>query len=332
MNTISAIAMNDSLPVTDSAALVVVDVPEPEVREHDVLVRVRAVSINPVDVKIRAGAGQQDEPKILGWDAAGVIEKVGSAVEDFHVGDEVYYAGDLTRSGTNAELHAVDQRLVAAKPKTLSFAEAAALPLTAITAWETLFDHMKLTSSSEGTLLVVGGAGGVGSLVIQLARWATKLRVVATASRPQSREWCLEMGAHEIVDHSRALAPQMKELGSADYVFSAYTTGREQDIADSMNPQGHLVLIDDPSTFDIGAFKSRSVSVTPEFMFTRSMFETADMSEQGRLLKLVSQAIDAGELRGTQTRNLDGFNVENFLAAHGAVEDGHAVGKITISF
>ncbi|MDO4919612.1 zinc-binding dehydrogenase [Kocuria sp.] len=218
------------------------------------------------------------------------------------------------------------------KPTYLSFAEAAALPLTAITAWETLFDHMHLSSESTGTLLVIGGAGGVGSLVIQFAKQFTNLTVIATAARPESAAWCERMGADAVVDHAEPLAPQLREHGDTDYVFSAYTIGRESDISEAMAPHGHLVLIDDPETFNIGAFKPRSITVTPEFMFTRSMFTTADMNAQGSVLEKVRGAVEAGDIVSTLTSELDGMIPEALLEAHRVVETGHVTGKIAVTF
>ncbi len=326
------IAITESLPVEDEKAFLKTTKPIPTIEPKDLLVKIEAVSINPVDVKVRAGAGNQQEPKILGWDAAGIIEDMGSEVEGFSVGDAVYYAGDLTRPGSNAEYQAVDYRIVAHKPSSLEFEDAAALPLTSITAWETLFDHMKLTKDSTGNLFVNGGAGGVGSMIIQLAKAKTSLTVIASASREESREWCKKMGADYIVDHNQELASQLSELDGADYVFSAYTTGKEEELAEVMNPQGHLVLIDDPESLNIGAFKPKSITVTPEFMFTRSMFETADMNYQGQLLQEVATLVDNGTIKGTATEYFSGLNVDTFRQAHQRVETSHVVGKVVISY
>ena len=331
-NTMKTIAMLRSLPISDPEALIEAEMPIPVPGAQDLLVRVKAVSINPVDVKVRTGAGVQQDPKILGWDAAGIVESVGENVSGFVPGDEVYYAGDLTRPGSNAEYQTVDYRIVAKKPASLGFTEAAAIPLTAITAWETLFDHMGLTKDTSGNLLVIGGAGGVGSMVIQLAKARTSLRVIASASRRESVEWCKKLGADDIVDHSKDLGQQVQDLGGADYVFSAYTEHREEDIASAMNPQSQLVFIDDPQTFNIGAFKPKSISVTPEFMFTRSMFATEDMAYQSDLLRQVADMIDSGQITGTLTETLTGLSVESFREGHQKVESSHMIGKLVISY
>lgn len=326
------IAITESLPIEEENALLETSAPRPTIGPKDLLVKINAVSINPVDIKVRADAGPQEEPKILGWDAAGIIEDMGPEVEGFSIGDAVYYAGDLTRPGSNAEYQAVDYRIVAKKPSSLDFEDAAALPLTAITAWETLFDHMKLTKDSTGNLFVNGGAGGVGSMIIQLAKAKTSLTVIASASREESREWCKKMGADYIVDHNQELASQLREFNGADYVFSAYTTGKEQELAEVMNPQGHLVLIDDPESLNIGAFKPKSITVTPEFMFTRSMFETEDMDYQGKVLEEVAILVDNGTIKSTATEYFSGLKVDTFRQAHQRVETSHVVGKVVISY
>ncbi|ORC16034.1 NADPH:quinone reductase [Rothia nasimurium] len=331
-NNMKIIAMTESLPIDVDEALIETTAPLPAVTSKDLLVKVHAVSVNPVDAKVRAGAGHQDTPKILGWDAAGRVEAVGEDVQGFSVGDDVFYAGDLTRQGSNAEYQTVDYRIVAKKPSSMNYADAAALPLTSITAWETLFDHMNLGADSTGNLLVVGGAGGVGSMIIQLAKAKTSLTVIASASRPESTEWCRSLGADHVVDHTQGLSSQVQELGGADFVFSAFTAGAEEELANAMNPQSHLVLIDDPEAFNIGAFKAKSITVTPEFMFTRSMFETPDMSYQSELLTEVAQMVDGEVLKGTATEYLRGLSTETFRVAHQKIESSRTIGKIVVSF
>jgi len=273
---------------------------------QDILVEVRAISANPVDTKVRRNV--KPEPgdwKILGWDASGVVVSVGPKATLFKPGDEVFYAGDLTRPGTNAEFHVVDERIVGRKPASLGWAESAAIPLTAITAWEALFDRLDVRKPVPGaspTILIIGGAGGVGSLAIQLARKLTDLTVIATASRPETVEWIRELGAHHIIDHSKPLAAQITVLGldAPAFVFSTTNTDKHLDqIAALIAPQGRFALIDDPVALDISPFKRKSVSVHWEFMFTRSMFETADIAAQGALLNDIARLIDEGTLRTT---------------------------------
>lgn len=329
--TMKAIAMTDSMPIEKEESLVLVTVPIPQPGSTDLLVRVKATSINPVDTKVRSGWGEQKEPKILGWDAAGIVEAIGEDVTGFDIGDEVYYAGDITRAGSDAQYQTVDYRLVAHKPSSLNFEEAAAIPLTAITAWETLFDHMGLTEKSTGNLLVMGGAGGVGSMVIQLAKARTSLNVIASASREESIQWCQQMGADQIVNH-HDFATTVQEAGGADYVFSAYTEGKEEELAQAMNTRGQLVFIDDPVSLKIADFKTKSISITPEFMFTRSMFETPDMGYQGKLLQEVASMLDNGDLQGTAQEYLSGLSVDTFRRGHQMSETSRTVGKIVISY
>jgi zinc-binding alcohol dehydrogenase family protein len=285
---------------------------------------------------VRAGsAPAAGEAKVLGWDAVGVVEAVGAQATGFAVGDRVWYAGSIRRPGANSELHAVDARIVSKAPKSLSDAQAAALPLTAITAWELLFERLRIAEGGgEGqTLMVVGGAGGVGSILIQLARRLTRLRVIATASRPASREWCLELGAHAVIDHSGPLSQALRAAGieQVDYVASLTQTAiHYQEIVQSLKPQGALAVIDDMDGLDPGALKYKSLSLHWELMFTRSMFETHDMQEQGVLLARVADLVDAGRVRTTANAVFGTINAENLIRAHALIESGKAVGKIVL--
>jgi NADPH2:quinone reductase len=328
MNAIGSFA---ALPIDDQDSLQDVRVDVPELRPHDVLVRVQAVSVNPVDAKQRAGLSRSDQPTILGYDASGVVEAAGDKVSTLSVGDEVWYAGDIRRQGTNAEFHAVDERIAARKPKSLSFAEAAALPLTTITAWETLFDRFGLTESSRGDLLVVAGAGGVGSMVIQLAKALTGVRIIATASRDESRQWATDLGADAVINH-HDLASQARSVApdGIDYLFSPHSRGNVDAYAQIMRPFGHITAIDEPPGLDLVALKEKSVAWHWELMFTRSLFETPDMIEQQRLLDRAAQLVDAGTLRTTMTQAIGEFNAAGLREAHRAIESGRMIGKVVV--
>lgn len=327
-----------SLPVDHEESLVDLDLPEPGPPEgRDLLVRVRAVSVNPVDTKVRRRVDPAGgAPKVLGWDAAGVVEAAGPGCRLFAPGDEVWYAGDLNRPGTNAELHLVDERIVGRKPATLSFAQAAALPLTSITAWEALFDRLQVRvgkPADAGAILIVGGAGGVGSVAIQLARRLTGLRVIATASRPETRAWCLELGAHHVLDHSRPLAGELKGagLGPVPYVLGLTNTDDHYgEIVELIAPQGRFCLIDDPKPFDPTLLKRKSVSLHWELMFTRSMFGTADMEAQHLLLDEVAALVDAGLVRTTLAETFGTIGAANLRRAHALLESGRARGKVVL--
>ncbi|GAA0310845.1 zinc-binding alcohol dehydrogenase family protein [Kineococcus aurantiacus] len=332
MSTVPAVAALDGLPVTDPDVLVDVTVPVPELRPHDLLVEVRAVSVNPVDVKVRAGLGKQPTPKVLGWDAAGVVQAVGEAVEGFAPGDEVWYAGDLTRPGSNAHLQAVDARIVSRKPTSLTFAEAAAMPLTTITAWEALFDRLRLTADSTGTLLVLAGAGGVGSVMIQLAKQLTGLRVLGSAGKPASEQWVRDLGADGVVDHRdlvasvRAAAPE-----GVEFLFTPNTQGQVEAFAEVVKPFGQVVGIDDPDGLDLMPLKAKSIAWHWEFMFTRSMFSTPDLAEQGELLRRTAELVDAGRVRTTLTTTIEDFSAAGLREAHRLVETGRTVGKVVVT-
>ncbi len=318
-------------------ALVDIELPTPVPTGRDILVEVRAVSVNPVDVKLRSKAKPEPgEWKVLGWDAAGIVRATGSKASLFKAGDEVFYAGAIDRPGTNAQLHLVDERLVGKKPQTLDWAEAAALPLTSITAWEALFDRLDVHKSVSGAapiILIVGGAGGVGSIAIQLVRALTDLDVIATASRPETIAWVKEMGAQHVIDHREPLAAQVQALGLGAPAFVLSTTQTDRhltEIAALIAPQGRFALIDDPPLLGIGAFKQKSVSVHWELMFTRSLFGTADIEEQGKLLSEVARLVDEGRLRTTLTQRYTATNANNLKEAHAILESGTARGKLVL--
>lgn len=323
-------------PIDRADALIDIEIEKPSPAGRDLLVEVRAVSVNPVDAKVRNNAAPDGRPwKILGWDAAGVIAETSADVTAFKPGDEVFYAGALGRPGANSQFHLVDERIVGRKPRTLSFAEAAALPLTAITAWEMLFDRLDVRKPVPGAnaILIVGGAGGVGSIAIQLARARTDLTVIATASRPETQAWVRTLGAHHVVDHARPLADQVAALGlgAPGFVFSTTETQTHlKEIAALIAPQGRFGLIDDPPSLDAVPFKRKAASIHWEFMFARPMFGTPDMGEQGRLLDAVAGLIDAGKIRTTVTETLTPIGAANLKKAHALVESGRARGKIVL--
>jgi zinc-binding alcohol dehydrogenase family protein len=332
-----AVGYKKSLPIDASDALIDFETAKPEPKGHDLRVAVKAISANPVDYKVRKRAAPPEgETKILGFDAAGVVDAIGSEVTLFRPGDEVFYAGSILRQGTNSEFHLVDERIVGRKPKSLPFAEAAALPLTSITAWELLFDRLGAVpgkSIDPRTLLIVGGAGGVGSILIQLARRLTGLTVVATASREQSRKWCLDLGAHAVVDHARPMKEQIEKLKVPPVALVASLTNTDQHykaIAEFMAPQGKYGLIDDPPEFNVGVFKGKAISIHWESMFTRSSFQTADMIAQHHLLNDVADLIDKGVLRTTLGERFGSINAANLKRAHALLESGQSRGKIVL--
>ncbi|MBO9560096.1 MAG: zinc-binding alcohol dehydrogenase family protein [Caulobacter sp.] len=315
-------------------ALVDLDLPKPSPTGRDLLVAVQAVSVNPVDVKVRASrTPAQGRAEVIGWDAAGVVEAVGPEVTLFKVGDPVFYAGAINRSGSNAQFQLVDERIVGRRPSSLSVAEAAALPLTAITAWELLFDRLGATKDTTGSLLVVGGSGGVGSILIQLARRLTGLTVIATASRPETRDWCLQLGAHHVVDHSGDLVAQVAALDVPPVGLIASLTNTADHFPALMEivaPQGRIGVIDDPKTLDVVPLKRKAVSLHWELMFTRALFQTPDMIRQHELLNAVSDLIDEGRLKTTLTEVLTPINAANLIKAHAAIESGRTRGKIVL--
>lgn len=331
-------ALDDAGPGLEDVAL-----PDPVPQGHDLLVEVKAVSVNPVDTKVRKSTSAAGDGgwKVLGYDAVGTVRAVGPAVERYRVGDRVWYAGDITRPGTNAELHLVDERIAGPAPSTLDDAQAAALPLTAITAWELLFDRLGLRRYDGGAgapgrdvLLIVGASGGVGSIMTQLARRLTSATVVGSASRPETREWVQSLGAHHVVDHGQPLAEELRRAGLPPVTHVASLTHTDQhfeQIVEAIAPQGRLALIDDPAAFDVRLLKRKSVSLHWEFMFTRSMFGTDDRIEQQRLLEDVARLVDAGQLRSTAAEHFGAITAANLRRAHALVESGRARGKVVLS-
>ncbi len=333
-----AIGFNRPLPVSDENCLLDIELPAPELRERDLLVEVRAVSVNPADVKVRAAhTPAEGQYRVLGWDAAGVVKAVGSSVRHFQVGDEVYYAGVINRPGSYAQMQAVDERIVARKPRTLDFAQAAALPLTALTAWETLFDRLDVNKPVAGgsrALLLVGGAGGVGSITVQLLKTLTDIRVIATASRPESEAWLRRLGADDVINHRHSLPEQVVALGigAPSWAFSTnHSAHYLPQLAELLAPQGRIALIDDPDVLDANPLKGKSISLHWEFMFTRALRETADIARQGEILAKVAQLVDEGRLHSTATQTIDGINAANLRRAHQMVERGDMVGKVVLA-
>ena len=333
-----AIGFNRPLPANDENCLLDIELPEPELRERDLLVEVRAVSVNPADVKVRAAhTPAERQYRVLGWDAAGVVKAVGSGVRHFQVGDEVYYAGVINRPGSYAQMQAVDERIVARKPRTLDFAQAAALPLTALTAWETLFDRLDVNKPVAGgsrALLLVGGAGGVGSITVQLLKTLTDIQIIATASRPESEAWLRSLGADFVINHHHSLPEQVEKLGigAPSWAFStSHTEHYLPQLAELLAPQGRIALIDDPAALDANPLKGKSISLHWEFMFTRPLRETADIARQGEILAKVAQLVDEGRLKTTATQTIDGINAANLRRAHQMVERGDMVGKVVLA-
>ncbi|MEU5085080.1 MULTISPECIES: zinc-binding alcohol dehydrogenase family protein [Streptomyces] len=335
--TMRAVGYRKSLPVDDAESLIDVELPVPEPGPRDLLVKVEAVAVNPVDYKVR----QHNDPgggiKVLGWDAAGTVVAVGEEVEWFGVGDEVYYAGALDRAGADSEYHTVDERIVALKPATLSFTEAAALPLTSLTAWEGLFEHLGLENgglNQDGALLITAAAGGVGSITAQLARALTSLTVIGTASRPETVEFAGRMGVRHIIDHREPLVPQIAEVAPSGltHVFSTVNTvGNLGAYAEALRPFGRIVAIDDFDSLPVGVLKPKSISYHWEFMFTRSMFRTADQDRQRHILTQVARLVDAGIITSTAVKDLGRINAANLREAHRVMESGTAIGKITLT-
>jgi zinc-binding alcohol dehydrogenase family protein len=332
-----AVGYKKSLPIDAADALIDFETAKPEPTGKDIRVAMKAISANPVDYKVRKRAEPPEgQYKILGFDAAGIVDAVGAEVTLFKPGDEVFYAGSIQRQGTNSEFHLVDERIVGKKPKSLSFAQAAALPLTSITAWELLFDRLGAVpgkSVDPRTLLITGGAGGVGSILIQLARRLTGLTVVATATRPESQKWCLELGAHAVVDHGKPMKEQIEKLRLPPVALVASLTATDQHykaIAEFMAPQGKFGLIDDPVEFTASVFKGKAISIHWESMFTRSSFQTPDVIAQHHLLNDVGDLIDKGVLRTTLDQIFGTINAANLKRAHALLESGKSRGKIVL--
>ncbi len=331
-----AVALTHYLPVTDANAFIDVDLPKPVPQGRDILVAVKAVSVNPVDTKVRAPKDQVEEiPRVLGWDASGVIDAIGPDVTLFKVGDEVFYAGDITRAGSNSEFQLVDERIVGAKPATLSFAEAAALPLTTITAYESFFDRLGIDrdGADKGqSILIIGAGGGVGSIGIQLAK-AAGLTVIATASRPETTAWVQELGADHVVNHHEDMVAQVRALGiqHVDHI-AIFNDMRHWDTAvELIRPQGAIVSIDNTDQpMPMAGMKMKAASLHWEFMFARAMHQTPDMIEQHNLLNYVSAEIDAGRIRTTLDSVLSPINAENMREAHRLIETGTAKGKVVV--
>lgn len=329
-----AIGYTNAGPISAENAFIEFETEIPKPGARDLLVEVRAISVNPVDIKLRANAQPEDTPRILGFDAAGIVKEVGSATELFQPGDEVYYAGDITRPGTNAAFQLVDERIVGRKPSSLNFRKAAAMPLTTITAWEILFDcfGLKETQNTDESLLVIGGAGGVGSILIQLAKKLTGLTVIASASRPETQSWVKKMGADHVINHRNPLNEEMKSIGiTPRYVASlTHTDQHFESIIDLIKPRGHIAAIDDPKTLDALLLKRKSLSLSWEFMFARSMFQTDDMDVQHKLLNRAADLLDDGTLVSTVNKYGGELSVENLCRAHELIESGKSIGKIVL--
>lgn len=324
-------------PIDRADALVDITLPDPLPQGRDLLVDVKAVSVNPVDTKVRKSATPAEGGwKVLGWDAAGIVRAVGPDVTTFKPGDAVYYAGDISRAGSNAERQLVDERIVGRKPQSLNWAEAAAIPLTALTAWEALFDRLDVKKPVPGAanaVLIIGGAGGVGSIAIQLLRALTDMTVIATASRPETQDWVRALGAHHVLDHGKPLAAQVEALGLGvpGFIFgTTHTDLHLPEIVAAIAPQGRFVVIDDPAVLDINPFKRKAVSVHWEMMFTRALFQTADMAEQHAILNAVADLVEAGKIRTTLTERLEPISAENLKRVHALIESHTAQGKIVL--
>jgi zinc-binding alcohol dehydrogenase family protein len=337
-----AVGLYKYLPITDPESLLDLEVPKPEPHGRDLLVRVRAVSVNPVDTKVRAPKEKvETEPKILGWDAAGVVEAVGEEASLFSAGDEVYYAGSIVRQGCDSEYHLVDERIVGRKPRNLSFEQAAAMPLTTLTAWEALFDRMGASRRPEDnhgkSFLVIAGAGGVGSIAIQIAKQVAGLRVIATASRPETEAWCREMGADEVVNHRRPLKEELQRIGAGevDYVLCAASTEEHlQNMADVVRPQGKVCLIvgvKGGQPVPISPFQGKSAAICWELMFTRSTFQTPDMQAQHDILEEAAHLLEEGVLVHTMRESYGPLNAASLRQAHATLESGRMIGKLVLS-
>jgi zinc-binding alcohol dehydrogenase family protein len=336
-----AIGYTESLAISESLSLVDIELPQPTASGHDLLVRIESIAVNPVDCKIRQNvAPEGDEYKVIGWDAVGEVVAIGELVKHFKPGDRVFYAGDLNRQGSNAEYQLVDERIVGNKPKSLSNIEAAALPLTSITAWELLFDRLSVPQQhpdskeqSNDVILIVGAAGGVGSILVQLASALTGATVIGTASRESSSAWVKKLGADYVIDHSKPLAEQIEQLGIGQVTHVASLTHTDSYLdsyVELLAPMGKIALIDDPKSIDISKLKQKSLSLHWEFMYTRSMFKTQDMIEQHHLLNKVSDLIDQGYIQTTVGKNLGTINAKNLRAAHKEIESGKSIGKIVL--
>lgn len=334
-----AVGYRVSLPISDAMSLMDMELPDPSPAGHDLLVQVKAVSVNPVDTKIRiSSTPPAGETRILGWDASGVVLEVGSDVTLFKPGDEIWYAGSIVRPGTNSELHLVDERIVGRKPKSLGHAQAAAMPLTSITAWELLFDRLGVLPGKgfcDDSLLIIGAAGGVGSILTQLARQLTNMTVIGTASRAETAEWVRLLGAHHVIDHSKPLTEELRKAGLSNVTHVASLTQTDKhysEIVEALSPQGKLALIDDPdpALIDITQLKRKSISLHWELMFTRSLFGTPDLLAQHKLLCEMADLVDADLIRTTFSEHLGKINASNLKRAHALIERGSMKGKIVL--
>ena len=334
-----AVGLTEYLAIADKNSLRDLELDKPMARGHDLLVAVKAISVNPVDTKVRSSKSKTEtKPRILGWDAAGVVVEIGDKVTGFKPGDEVYYAGDITRPGSNSEFQLVDQRIVGYKPKTLEFSSAAALPLTSITAWEALFERLNISPNGQDagkSILIINGAGGVGSIAIQLAKKLAQLKVIATASRPETIVWCQKLGADYVVNHRHNLANEIKRIDyqTVDYILCLNDTDQHwQAIAQAIKPQGMICsIVGNRQPLAMDLLKNKSAGLVWEFMFTRSMYQTGDMAEQGKLLNHISQLIDRGTLISTCKDVVKPINAENLRSVHQRIETGKAIGKIVLA-
>ncbi len=335
----NAVGLYQYLPIENEQSLVDVQIDRPEPKGKDLLVNVRAISVNPVDTKVRSPKNETEKtPRILGWDAAGEVTAIGPEVTSYAVGDQVYYAGDITRPGSNSEFQLVDERIVGKKSRSLTFDEAAALPLTSITAWEALFDRLGISRHGEDegkSILIIGGAGGVGSIAVQLAKQLAKLQVVATASRPESVAWVKKLGADQVVNHRNALDEELNTIGlpQVDYIFCLNNTDQHWPaMANAIAPQGRICsIVETPEPVELDLLKSKSATFVWEFMFTRSMYQTADMIEQQRVLTSIAKLIDEGELVTTVNDVMRPINSANLRKAHAMVEQGRSIGKVVLA-
>ncbi len=336
--TLKAVGLYKYLPIDQKDALLDLDIDKPSPQGNEILVNVHAVAVNPVDTKMRAPQDKvEDSPRILGWDVAGVVDATGPNTSLFQPGDEVFYAGSFVKPGCNSEFHIVDERIVGAKPKSIDFAQAAALPLTSITAWEALFDRLGVNAEGKDAgkqLLIIGGAGGVGSIATQFAKVIANVTITATASRPESKKWCQKLGADHVINHYLDISEQMGELGidGYDYILCFNDTDEHwQTMAGVVAPQGKICsIVETSGDVDLGTLKSKSATFSWEFMFTRSMYETEDMIEQHHLLNRVSELIDVGKLKTTLDKVLKPINATNLKQAHAEIEGRHTIGKIVL--
>ena len=335
-----AIGFKTSLPISENESFIAFETPVPQPKERDLLVKIKAISVNPVDFKIRQNSAKDtvlQTPKVIGWDAVGTVEAVGEGVSLFKTGDEVYYAGDLTRSGSNTEYQLIDERIVGLKPTTLTVAEAAAMPLTALTAWESLYDRIRISEQKDKgkSILIIGGAGGVGSIAIQLAKKISGLKVIATASRPETKDWCKAMGADVVVNHKN-LVEEIRAAGfkEVDFILDFVDLNSYwDDLVELIKPQGHIVSITGSATpIALNKLKNKSVTFSWELMYTRSMYQTDDMEQQHHILNELAKLFDDGILKTTLNQTLKGFNVENLKEAHRLLESGKTIGKVVIEY